>query len=127
MHEMSLITQVHAIARGVADDRGGGALESVTIAVGELAAVEPDLLDFAWKAIVAGSPDEGANLVVDFRQARQVCPACGEIADRVPGTWLRLCPVCSRALAVSGGDELDVISVSFSSSSSLREEREASA
>jgi hydrogenase nickel incorporation protein HypA/HybF len=123
MHEMSLIAQVHAIARGVADDREGGALESVTIAVGELAAVEPDLLDFAWKAIVAGGPDEGATLVVEFRPATQLCSACGEIEERVPGTWLRLCPACSRPLAVSGGDELDVISVSFSS----REESEVPA
>lgn len=114
MHEMGLVAEVHAVARAVADARRGGPLESVTIVVGELAAVEPDLLHFAWQALVAGGPDADAELVVEFRRARQLCTACGEIAERAPGTWLRLCPLCGRALAVEGGDELDVRSVSFS-------------
>jgi hydrogenase nickel incorporation protein HypA/HybF len=114
MHEMGIVAEAHAIARAAADARGGGALESVTIVVGELSAVEPDLLEFAWQALVAGGPDEAAALVVDFRRARQLCPACGEISERAPGSWLRLCPRCGRALSVEGGDELDVRAVSFS-------------
>ena len=114
MHEMGLVAEVHAIARAAADARGGGALESVTIVVGELAAVEPDLFEFAWRALVSGGPDAGAELIVDFRRARQTCAACGEISERAPGSWLRLCPRCGRALAVEGGDELDVRTVAFS-------------
>jgi Zn finger protein HypA/HybF involved in hydrogenase expression len=75
--------------------------------------VEPDLLAFAWEAAVAGTEDEGAKLEVDFRPARQVCRSCGEIAGREPGSWLRLCPRCGGILTVSGGDELDVLTVAF--------------
>jgi Zn finger protein HypA/HybF involved in hydrogenase expression len=50
---------------------------------------------------------------VDFRPARQTCRACGEIAGRAPGSWLRLCPRCGDALMVSGGDDLDVLKVVF--------------
>ncbi len=114
MHEMGLAADIHRIARGAADDHGGGALESVTVIVGELAAVEPDLLEFAWQAQVAGSEDAGSRLIVEWRRARQTCASCGDVPERAPGSWLRLCPRCEEALAVLGGDELEVRTVSFS-------------
>ena len=110
---MGLAAEVYRIARDVAASRGGGELDCVTIVVGDLAAVEPDLIEFAWGAIVSGTADAGARLVVEWRPARQTCAECGEIAERAPGSWLRLCPRCSGPLAVRGGDELDVRRVSF--------------
>ena len=114
MHEMSLAVEAYRIARETADARGGGPLESVTVVIGELAAVEPDLFEFAWQAVVAGGPDSQARLIVQWQPARQLCEACGEVAERAPGSWMRLCPRCGRALAVSGGDELDVRRIAFS-------------
>ena len=113
MHETGLAADVYRIAREAADMRGGGRLEAVTLVVGELAAVEPDLIAFAWEAVVAGSPDEGARLTVEWRIAKQTCRTCGDIPERAAGSWLRLCPRCDAPLAVSGGDELDVRRVSF--------------
>ena len=113
VHEMGVAAEVYRIARDAADARGGGPLESVTVVVGELAAVEPDLLEFAWQAVVAGGADADARLVVDWRRARQLCEACGDVPERAPGSWLRLCPRCERPLAVQGGDELDVARVAF--------------
>jgi hydrogenase nickel incorporation protein HypA/HybF len=121
MHEMGLSAEIYRIARGAADDHGGGCLESVTVIVGDLAAVEPDLLEFAWQATVQGTADEKARLLVDWRSARQLCDACGEVPERAPGSWLRLCPRCNGTLAVSGGDELEVRTVSFSSPVAARE------
>ncbi len=114
MHEMGLSAEIYRIARGAADSNGGGCLESVTVIVGELAAVEPDLLEFAWQAIVTGTADEKARLLVEWRSARQLCDSCGDVPERASGSWLRLCPRCGGALAVSGGDELEVRTVSFS-------------
>lgn len=122
MHETGLAIEIHRIARAVADERGGGPLESVTVAVGDLAAVEPPLLEFAWRAVVEGSPDAGADLIIDWERARQDCPSCGEIAERAPGSWLRLCPVCGEALRVTGGDALDVLRVVFTESAPERAE-----
>lgn len=110
---MGIAAEIHRIARAAADERGGGALESVTVVVGELSAVEPDLLAFAWQATVAGGPDTAARLSVEWRIARQLCDSCGEIAQRASGTWMRLCPRCQMPLRVEGGDELDVLSVAF--------------
>jgi len=113
MHETGLAADVYRIARAAADARGGGRLESVALVVGELASVEPDLIAYAWEAAVEGTPDEGTRLAIEWRAARQTCAACGEIPERAAGSWLRLCPRCDGALAVSGGDELDVRNVSF--------------
>lgn len=110
---MGLAADILEIARRTADEHGGGCLESVTVIVGDLAAVEPDLLGFAWEALVAASPDAGARLDVQWRQARQYCVACGEIPERAAGSWLRLCPRCDDPLAVTGGDELEVRTVVF--------------
>ena len=70
-------------------------------------------LGFAWQAVTTGTPDEGARLDVDFRPARQRCASCGEVPGRQPGSWLRVCAGCGGLLSVEGGDELDVLSVTF--------------
>ena len=113
MHELSLAHEVYETARRSVEAHGGGRIEAVRLAVGELAAVEPDLLSFAWEAVTSGTPDAGARLDVDFRPAKQACAACGAAPERVPGSWLRLCPRCERPLDVEGGDELEVLSVTF--------------
>ena len=113
MHEMGLAVEIRRLAREAVAGRGPGRIETVRVAVGELSAVEPDLLAFAWEAAMAGTEDAAAKLEVDFRAARQTCPACGEITDRARGSWLRLCPRCGEGLTVSGGDDLDVLKVVF--------------
>jgi len=114
VHEMGVVQEIHRISRVAADANGGGPLMSVTVAVGELSAIEPALLAFAWEAITAGGPDAGSRLEVDWRPARQLCGTCGEVAERALGTWLRLCPRCDLPLRIEGGDELDVLHVDVS-------------
>ena len=113
MHEMGVAAEIYRIARETADANGGGSLESVAVAVGELSAVEPELLEFAWEAIVAGGSDAQARLSIRWTNARQLCADCGEVAERAAGSWLRLCPRCECPLLIEGGDELDVRSVVF--------------
>jgi len=112
MHELGVASEVLRVCRASAGS-GCARLERVTLAVGELSAVEPDLLRFAWEAATAGSPDAGAVLEIEWRPARQVCEACGDIAERATGSWLRLCPRCERPLRVEGGQELDVLHLSY--------------
>lgn len=113
MHELGLAAEILRIARETVDARGGGRLESVTVVVGDLSAVEPDLLEFAWNAAVAGGLDDSARLIVDWRPARQLCSACGEVPERAEGSWLRLCPRCLQPLVVEGGNELEVRTITF--------------
>jgi len=113
MHEMGIAIEIYRTCREVVREHGEGRLHRVRIAVGELAAVEPDLLVFGWEAVIADGPDEGAKLEIDFCKADQRCPKCNESKDRSEGSWFRICPDCGTPLEVRGGDELDVLQVSF--------------
>ncbi|MHC4948648.1 MAG: hydrogenase maturation protease [Planctomycetota bacterium] len=113
MHELSIATELYRACRAEIEGRGGGRLEVVRIAVGELSAVEPDLLRSAWPAVTHGGPDAEATLEIDWHPARQTCPTCGPVAERQAGTWLRLCPACERPLIVEGGRELDIVRIEF--------------
>jgi hydrogenase nickel incorporation protein HypA/HybF len=113
VHEMGVAAEVRRIARASVADRGPGRITCVRLAVGDLAAIEPELLTYAWNALVQGTSEEGATLEVDWRPAKQSCRICGDLPGRAPGTWLRLCPRCDGLLRVTGGDDLDVLSVVF--------------
>ena len=88
-------------------------MEEVQVAVGELSALEPELLRFAWEAVVENGPHAGCRLAIDWRPAHQLCPACGAEKPRAAGSWLRLCPDCGGPLQLEGGDDLDILHVSF--------------
>ncbi len=113
MHELNLATEIYRTCRASIEARGSGRLDSVRVAIGELAAVEPELLTYAWEAVVSGGADAGASLEVEWHPARQVCATCGEVADREPGRWLQLCPACGQPVRLEGGDELDVVQLSY--------------
>jgi hydrogenase nickel incorporation protein HypA/HybF len=113
MHEMSIAEEIRRIGRTTVERHGDGRLDSIRVAVGELTAIEPNLLVYAWEALTLGGPDEGSRLVIDWRPARQFCAACGGWKTRGSGTWLRLCPDCGLPMRVEGGSDLDVLEVSF--------------
>ena len=113
MHELSIVQEIYQMSRTAVAAHGAGRLERVRIAVGELTAIEPDLLTFAWEAVTAGGPDAGSALDVDWRPARQFCPTCTEEKPRAERAWLRVCPDCGSALEVDGGQELDLLQVVF--------------
>jgi len=113
MHELSIASEIYRVSRQEAEKRGAGRLEEVRIAVGELSAVEPELLAFAWQAVVAEGPDAEARLEIEWYPARQDCPDCGEIAERQAGSWMRLCPKCAAPLILDGGRELDILTLTF--------------
>jgi hydrogenase nickel incorporation protein HypA/HybF len=113
MHELSLVMEVYRGCREAMAAHGGGRLEWVRLAVGELAAVEPELLRFAWESALADGPDEGAELQVEWRPVTQTCDSCGPLAERLPGAWLRVCPRCGGSLHLEGGDELIILQLSF--------------
>lgn len=113
MHEMGIATEIYRLSREAMEERGGGHLETVIVAIGDRTGVEPDLLSFAWEAITVGSSDQEAKLEVQWCPARQLCENCGEVAERAPGSWLRICPHCDGVLRLEGGEDLDLLHVSF--------------
>ena len=112
MHELSVATELLALATARLDP--GASLGAVQIAVGELSSLDPALLRFAWEAVITGAPHAGCTLDIEWHAANQLCPDCGTIAERQPGSWLRLCPRCAAPLQIDGGDELDLLDVTSS-------------
>jgi len=113
VHELSVATALLERCENLDAEPGATRVARVRVAVGELSSVDPELLRLAWEALVADGPHRGARLEVDWCPARQTCAACGEVRERQPGTWLRLCPNCGAPLRVAGGDELDLLQVEF--------------
>lgn len=113
MHEVGIAAEVYRLSRKQLAGVPGARIESVLVAVGELSAVEPELLRFAWEAVVADTPDVGATCDVEWHPAAQWCDGCGAVAERAPGSWLRLCPRCDRPLRLEGGDQLDLVRVHY--------------
>jgi len=111
MHELGLASEIHRRARVHADHHGASRLDRVVVAVGELSAVEPDLLRFAWQAVTEGTADHDAVLEIEWCRAIQRCMTCGEAPGRATGAWLPLCPRCGEPLRIEGGTELDLLRV----------------
>ena len=109
MHELGLAEEIYRVCRSSLASHGPGRIRGVRLAIGELAAVEPELLRYAWRALVESGPDAGAQLDIEWRRARQRCSECGADAQRAAGRWLSVCPACGGLLQVSGGRELDVL------------------
>jgi len=110
---MGIAIEVYRACRETIEQHGGGVLKGARLAVGELSAVEPELLVYAWEAVVFDTSDAGAELEVVWCPADQRCTNCGEVKERAEGSWMRLCPDCGLPLQVTGGDELDVLDLSF--------------
>jgi hydrogenase nickel incorporation protein HypA/HybF len=119
---MGIALEIHRICCDAVRDHGSGRIENVRVAVGELSAVEPELLGFAWEAVVADTRHAGSRIDVVWCPATQRCSRCGEIKERVEGSWLRICPDCGLPLEVTGGSELDVLEVTFLADDDLPDE-----
>lgn len=105
MHELSicqaLLEQVERIARAQHARR----VLSVTVRVGPLAGVEPQLLASAYPLAVTGSLASGSELIVQRVPLRVRCLECGAESD-ASATRL-FCGVCGlERVEMVSGDEL---------------------
>ncbi|HEY4706812.1 MAG TPA: hydrogenase maturation nickel metallochaperone HypA [Thermodesulfobacteriota bacterium] len=92
-------------------DRAGLArLDKVRIRVGELTAVEPDVLRFCFETSIKGTRLEGAALDIEEVPLTGRCRACGE-SFRITG-FASVCPKCKGTdIERIGGTELDIVSI----------------
>lgn len=112
VHELAicqaLMDQVNAIAR----EHDAIGVSSVTVRVGPLSGVEPELLERAFEIARAGSVAGEASLVLETEPVRIHCHACG-VEHRVVQNRLR-CPDCPEAATtITSGDALTLASVAL--------------
>lgn len=108
MHELGIASSVLEAVREEIRRHPGAVPVKVGLAVGELAGVDPECLQFNFQALTKGTEWEGLSLEILWRPRRHRCPACGaefHIAD-----YNFTCPACGaqRTECVSG-DELELM------------------
>jgi len=106
MHELA-ITQ--SVVDMVVDKTAGRRVTSVRLQIGTLAGVVADAMRFCFDVAAAGTPLDGATLVIDETPGRAACRTCGAEFD--VDDLILLCPCGSADVAVLTGRELLVTSV----------------
>ena len=111
MHEVSIASNIFRIVLSELEKQPNSPdLKIVKLKVGRLTAVVPDALEFAWNAIIKGSPLDGSQLEMEEIPILLKCHDCGnefKIDDPV-----FICTDCSSTnTELLSGDELDIISL----------------
>ena len=110
MHEMGVTQEVLNAVIDASVKAGATRINVVRLTVGELTALVPDSLMFAWECLTPGTPAEGAVLEIDVTPGRSMCLACGVEFDH--DQFDRRCTSCGGPQTeVIGGDELRVDNV----------------
>lgn len=110
MHEMAVCNELLAQVRASAAEHGARSVGAITVRIGALSGVEPDLLERAFTIARAGDYTDGARLVIETLGVRIRCRACGNENDAAANRLL--CSACGGyAVDLVGGDELLLASI----------------
>ncbi len=124
MHELAICQSVLAQALAVTASHGGRAVARITLRIGPLAGVEPDLLTAAFPIVAAGTPCDGAVLAIETTDVQVRCRGCGAASIVRPNRLL--CAACGAwRVTLLTGDEMLLASVDLLDAPHLKQkERE---
>jgi hydrogenase nickel incorporation protein HypA/HybF len=104
MHEYALVQDLLEQVTAQARAHGATGVKRITVGMGELAGVDPDLFTTAFETFrAAAHVARDAELSVHWVDARWVCGRCEQPLER--GAVLR-CPGCGVPGRLAAGDEL---------------------
>ena len=93
MHELGIVYHIIRDVENVARANGVSRVSSVTLLLGEVSGVVPDLLLDAWRWAADKKPiTEGSELIVESVEAVTHCGACGR--DYATVEHGKTCPYC---------------------------------
>ena len=105
MHELSLCQDLMDQVTELARKHQARSVAVVKVQIGQLAGVEPLLLESAFTIARAGTVAENAEMLTEIVAPRVLCNACGSESDVLP-SCLR-CPACGESdTRLTRGDEL---------------------
>jgi hydrogenase nickel incorporation protein HypA/HybF len=112
MHELSIVYSIVSIAGSELEKAGGGAIEAITLDIGELSGIELTSLEFAWGIGVHGTCLEGAALHINHIAGQAVCADCQEVFHK--SRRYDACPHCGSFLhGIQAGEELKIQSLTL--------------
>ena len=103
MHEYSIVQALIDQVETVAAKNGGGAVHHVYVKLGDLAGVDPDLLQTAYETFRSGTGCDGAAITIERVAAQWTCPRCFVPFQR--GAALH-CSSCDTPARLAAGDEI---------------------
>ncbi len=110
MHEMGIVAEVLAAVTSAAETSRAVRVNRVTITIGELTAIMPFALNFAWDTLTPGTIVEGAVLEIVEVPARSRCGECGTEFEH--DQYDRVCPKCGNFMCEAiAGNELRIDNV----------------
>lgn len=105
MHEWSLACALVRSAEEEARRRGAIKVHAVTVSVGFLTGVVPELLRRSYDMAATGTLLEGVPLSIRMEPVKARCPACER--EHTFETFALLCPACGASgLEVLAGSEI---------------------
>jgi hydrogenase nickel incorporation protein HypA/HybF len=110
MHELSVCQGMLRQVGAIAADHEARAVTGITVRIGRLSGVEPELLAQAFPIASAGTVADGADLIIETLPVRVHCETCGEDSDAAINRLL--CGSCGDYhTRLISGDELLLASV----------------
>lgn len=107
MHEMGIAQSVLDSVEEEMRRRPGAALRRIGLRIGEISAVDPESLAFAFECLAPGTSCGSAELVVETAPWRRRCPVCAR-EFRVEN-FRTGCPECgSPDTTHVSGDEIEI-------------------
>ena len=92
MHEVSLCQSMLSQLEGIARKHQAEGIARVTLQIGPLSGVEPELLKQAFEVLRADSVASSAKLEIETTAVRVRCPECGRTSE--VATNHLSCPHC---------------------------------
>jgi len=110
MHELSLVKSVIDSVESLAKENGWKKIEKVTLRVGAMRQVVPEIMKFAFAAASQNSLMQGAELDIEPVPIVVSCPRCGRKWGEERMSML--CPFCGSPDAqMEHGMELSIDSI----------------
>lgn len=109
MHELSIITELVRLAGEKAAEAGMEKVRVVEMEAGEMTALVPELMRFAFEQITRETICEDAQLLIHMRPLVVRCRACNHEWEPAE-PMLVTCPVCAgNEVDIVGGTEVNLL------------------
>jgi len=107
MHEVSVMRNLLEIVEATADREGAERIDVIHLRIGEMAGINFESLEFAFKILSKGTRAEGGRLEYDKVDLLVKCAECSHEFD--PEELVFRCPACdSGQVDIITGREMEV-------------------
>jgi hydrogenase nickel incorporation protein HypA/HybF len=114
MHELAVCQSILAQAAAIAAANKADRVQLITLRIGRLAGIEPDLLRAAFPLVAHGTCCEAATLRIETVAVDVECRLCGTTRDVAPNRLL--CGSCGTwRVTLRGGNEMRLESLELAS------------